>query len=998
MTACWIVRAHSLNSHLARLARTASLLFLTWLLLPAAAQAQTFSVLGTEAPSVTGTDGPYELGMKFSTTKAGQISAIRFYKVAGDTSTDPTRVHTGHIWAADGALQATVTFTNETDSGWQQQALPAPLNIAPDTTYVVSVNSISAYGATGGGLAGVVGNGTISSVADKQNGVYTSPAGQFPTSSYNNTNYYRDVIFQPGSANQVVAPVFSPAGGVYTSPPSITLATTTNGASIRYSIDGSTPSETSGIVYTVPFTVSLGTTVRAIAYASGMADSAVTSASYTAPGQETISIDQNAVSGTLDWTAYSLGQGGLWSGPMIAPYISALHELHPKFIRVFLQEYYNMDPNGPPNFNWQQMDAFLSEIVATGATPIANIDFKPALIFGPINQDTVTPTSGNWGDWSTLVQSLVQHVKAKFAVQYWEIGNEPDAGEDGGCPYKFHWTTDPATSDFIPYYAATANAIRNADPTAKVGGPALMSDSSPIGTALIYAAAQGQVPLDFFSWHSYGNQAGSDAATIRKDLQSAGLNNTQTFLSEWNMELGNPNPDSNFQPALILENTSLFSKEGLSMSAYYQIHDNRVYEGEFLKFMSVNGARTMAGVWDGSPQHLGLFDFDGNMRPAFHAMRMINAMQGPQLTPSGMNSDTRSYAVQKSPNYMAALIWSFSSQSTYTFSLKLPGSTSGYYKLATLDTDPTVNEVNEVKVVQHGPVAGLATNPIANIPLNHYQIYWFETNPIELDSDSLHFSAVAGAGDPVPQNVTISYNGNNPGNAFTATADVPWITPTTLSGSGAGQVIGTSVETTGMSPGLYMGTVSISRADLPATTYRVTLNVSPVNQNTIFTTQTPAYPDNTDNVPYELGTQFQASQPITITAIRYYRAPDETVGTGCLTAQPSPACHIGRIWSSAGALLEQVSFGDEPGPNQPGSGGWQQATLATPLSLPPGTYVVSVNANSYYVTTVGGLSSALPPNAPVQALKNGGVLNTTPGSFPSNSYSGSNYFRDVVLQ
>jgi hypothetical protein len=383
------------------------------------------------------------------------------------------------------------------------------------------------------------------------------------------------------------------------------------------------------------------------------------------------------------------------------------------------------------------------------------------------------------------------------------------------------------------------------------------------------------------------------------------------------------------------------------------------------------------------------------MRPAFHAMRMINAMQGPQLNPSGMNSDTRSYAVQKSPNYMAALIWSFSSKSPYTFSLKLPGSTSGYYKLSTLDTDPTVNEV---KVVQHGPVVSLATHPITDIQLKPYQIYWFETNPIELDSDSLYFSAVAGAADPVPQNVTISYNGNSPGTAFTATADVPWITPATVSGSGAGQVIATSVVTTGMSPGLYMGTVSISRADLPATTYRVTLNVSPVDLNTVFTTQTPAYPDNTDNVPYELGMQFKPLRDGVITAIRYYRAPDETVGTGCLTAQPSPACHIGRIWSSAGTLLKQVSFGDEPGPNQPGSGGWQQATLATPLSLPPGTYVVSVNANSYYVTTVGGLSSAPPPNAPVQALKNGGVLNTTPGSFPSNSYGASNYFRDVVLQ
>ena len=46
---------------------------------------------------------------------------------------------------------------------------------------------------------------------------------------------------QGGSGGTVATPTFSPPGGTYTTTQSVTLATTTAGASIRYTLDGSTP-------------------------------------------------------------------------------------------------------------------------------------------------------------------------------------------------------------------------------------------------------------------------------------------------------------------------------------------------------------------------------------------------------------------------------------------------------------------------------------------------------------------------------------------------------------------------------------------------------------------------------------------------------------------------------------------------------------------------------------------------------------------------------------
>jgi hypothetical protein len=79
----------------------------------------------------------------------------------------------------------------------------------------------------------------------------------------------------------VAAPTFSPGGGTYTQAQSVTLSSSTTGASIRYTTDGSNPTPSTGTLYSSPVNVATTETLKAIAYKSGFTDSAVSSASYT---------------------------------------------------------------------------------------------------------------------------------------------------------------------------------------------------------------------------------------------------------------------------------------------------------------------------------------------------------------------------------------------------------------------------------------------------------------------------------------------------------------------------------------------------------------------------------------------------------------------------------------------------------------------------------------------------------------------------------------------
>jgi hypothetical protein len=83
-----------------------------------------------------------------------------------------------------------------------------------------------------------------------------------------------------GSTGTVATPTFSPAGGSFSSAQSVTISTTTSGASIHFTVDGSTPTASSPL-FSGPINVASSETIRAIGVASGLSNSAVASATYT---------------------------------------------------------------------------------------------------------------------------------------------------------------------------------------------------------------------------------------------------------------------------------------------------------------------------------------------------------------------------------------------------------------------------------------------------------------------------------------------------------------------------------------------------------------------------------------------------------------------------------------------------------------------------------------------------------------------------------------------
>ena len=79
----------------------------------------------------------------------------------------------------------------------------------------------------------------------------------------------------------VATPVISPASGEITTDTEISISCDTEGATIKYTIDGTEPSAENGTIYTEPFTLNEDATVKAIAIKDGYNNSIVATAIYT---------------------------------------------------------------------------------------------------------------------------------------------------------------------------------------------------------------------------------------------------------------------------------------------------------------------------------------------------------------------------------------------------------------------------------------------------------------------------------------------------------------------------------------------------------------------------------------------------------------------------------------------------------------------------------------------------------------------------------------------
>jgi N,N-dimethylformamidase beta subunit-like, C-terminal/Domain of unknown function (DUF4082)/Fibronectin type III domain len=153
----------------------------------------------TTPPTVDAGDGSATvLGAKFTSDTGGSITGIRFYKASANTGS-----HIGALWSAGGTKLAEGSFSGESASGWQTLTLATPVTVTADTTYVVSYLAPNGhYSVTGAGFSSAFDNPPLHALANatSANGVYAySGTSVFPTSTWNSTNYWVDVLFAPGS-------------------------------------------------------------------------------------------------------------------------------------------------------------------------------------------------------------------------------------------------------------------------------------------------------------------------------------------------------------------------------------------------------------------------------------------------------------------------------------------------------------------------------------------------------------------------------------------------------------------------------------------------------------------------------------------------------------------------------------------------------------------------------------------------------------------------------
>ncbi len=370
-----------------------------------------------------------------------------------------------------------------------------------------------------------------------------------------------------------------------------------------------------------------------------------------------VKIDASAKGDEIRLERYGLGQGGQSPEPMLDAHVEMLRWLEPRAIRLFVQEYYDVYPDQGV-FSWESLDLAVSNIIQTGAKPLMSICIKPPALFPEIDQDKVHPT--DYAEWEGLIYEMVKryNVDLGYGIDYWEVFNEGDLGETGGCPSRF------TPEDYCVYYEHTVRAIRRAWPSAKVGGPALASYKSPILRALLEHCSARNVPIDFVSWHWYTN----DPQVIRRSTEEVKALlaefpdlKCETVIDEWNMSLSWDRVEPEFQPCFILDATWNMLEAGLDLSCYYQIRDYHVPLWEFRRFMSPKGAQFMAYWWNVMPQFHGLFDYQGTMRPSYFIFKSLSRVRGARLVVESRQSEIKGLAAyDEEYDVIHLLLWNFS--------------------------------------------------------------------------------------------------------------------------------------------------------------------------------------------------------------------------------------------------------------------------------------------------------------------------------------------------
>ena len=260
---------------------------------------------------------------------------------------------------------------------------------------------------------------------------------------------------------------------------------------------------------------------------------------------------------------------------------------------------FDADENDPLSYDFAFTDVFMKNLAAAGVKPFYRLgvsienyrSIKPYNIFPP----------KDFAKWARICEHIIMHYNEGWAdgfyynIEYWEIWNEPDNFPDKADNQM--WTG--SAEEFYALYKTAATHLKNRFPKLKIGGYgscgfyAILEEkaasnakvSSRTGYFLDFferflkEMKADNVPLDFFSWHSYSGAESNVkyADYCRKKLNEHGFYKTESILNEWNtgiMARGTVN-----DCAAVAANMLAMQNSSLDMLMYYDAKTDSAYCG-----------------------------------------------------------------------------------------------------------------------------------------------------------------------------------------------------------------------------------------------------------------------------------------------------------------------------------------------------------------------------------------------------------------------------------
>jgi hypothetical protein len=256
----------------------------------------TIDPLKVSVPNFSPAGGSYSVGQSVSVSCATSDAVVR-YTVDGSEPTSSSAVYSAPILVSSGAVTVKAkAFKSEmTDSDTASATytiVAEAVKVAAPTfsplggSYSSTQDVVLSCGTEGAVIRFTVDGSEPSSSSTVYSGsISVGSTTTIKARAFKHGMTESDVVSATYvisiPAGKVVAPAFSIPGGTYPAAQSVELSCFTEGATIRYTVDGSEPSAESS-VYSGAIQVSSGTlTIRAKAFKSGMVESDVATATYT---------------------------------------------------------------------------------------------------------------------------------------------------------------------------------------------------------------------------------------------------------------------------------------------------------------------------------------------------------------------------------------------------------------------------------------------------------------------------------------------------------------------------------------------------------------------------------------------------------------------------------------------------------------------------------------------------------------------------------------------